>query len=75
MNTLADVVVGGNGIGQAMIFLVVAVIACAFFYWVITSYVPAPLQRWAILVLVLIGVIFIINFVLSLGGNGFIHWH
>ena len=74
MNMLADVMVGGNGIGQAMIFLVIAVIVCAFVYWVIQSYVPAPLQRWGILVLVLVGVIFLINFVMSLGGGGFIHW-
>lgn len=74
---LADVSLSsGNagGIGSGLILLVIAVIVCGFAWWVINNYIPEPLRKYAILVLVLIGVIVIINFVAGLGGHAFIRW-
>ena len=70
----ADVALSSGGIGQALIWLVVAVLVIAFLWWVNQSYVPEPLKKFGVLVLVLICVLFLINFVLTLGGHGFIHW-
>ncbi len=74
MPMLADVTIGSGGIGQALIFLVVAVIVCGFAWWVIQGYVPEPLKRWAVLILVLMIVLALINFVMGLGGHAFIRW-
>lgn len=63
-----------TGIGQALIYLVAAIIVLSFLWWVNGSYTPEPLKKWGVLVIVLIVVLFLINFVLSLGGHGFIHW-
>lgn len=74
---LADVSLhsgGSGGLGNAMILLVAAVIVVAFLWWVVNGYVPEPMKKYAILVLVLLCVLALVNFVLSLGGGGFIHW-
>jgi hypothetical protein len=74
MPLLADVTVSSGGLGQALIWLVAGVIVVAFAWWVIKGYVPEPIQKYAILVLVLMMVLVLLNFVLSLGGHGFLHW-
>lgn len=78
MNTLvpllADVSVSSSGLGQALIILVAVVIAGAFAYWVITTYVPEAFKKWAILVLALLIVLVLLNFVLSLGGHPLYRW-
>ncbi len=71
---LADVTINSGGLGQALILLVVAVIVIAFLWWVVQGYVPEPMKKFAILVLVLLCVLVLCNFVLSMGGHGFIHW-
>lgn len=77
MPFLADITVSGGsgGLGQALILLVVAVIVIGFLWWVVQNYVPEPMRKFAVLVLVLLCVLVLINFVLSLSGRGgFIHW-
>jgi predicted transporter len=71
---LADVTMSSGGLGQGLIFLVIGIIVPAFLYWVIKGYVPEPMQKWAILVVVLLCVLVLINFLLSMSGHGFIHW-
>ena len=73
---LADVTLrsGSGGLGQGLILLVVAVIVLSFLWWVIQNYVPEPLRKWAILVIVLFCVLVLCNFVMSFNGGGFIHW-
>lgn len=71
---LADVAVSSGGLGQALILLVVAVIVLGFLWWVIQNYVPEPMRKMAVLMVVLLCVLVIVNFVLSMGGHGFIHW-
>jgi uncharacterized membrane protein YwzB len=72
---LADVSLSSSGgIGQSLILLVVVVIVLAFVWWVNQNYVPEPLRKFGVLVIVLLCVIFLINFVLSFGGHPFIHW-
>jgi len=71
---LMDVSIGSGGIGQALILLVVAVIVLGFLWWVNGNYVPEPMRKFGVLVIVLMCVICLINFALSLGGHGFIHW-
>jgi hypothetical protein len=74
MQLLADISISSGNFGQALIILVAAVIVLGFVWWVIQDYVPGPMKRWAVLVLVLMCVIVLVNFVLSLNGHGFIHW-
>lgn len=76
ISVLADVSISGSGggLGHAMILLVAVVIVVAFLWWVIQGFVPEPLKKYAILVLVLLCVLALVNFVLSLGGGGFIHF-
>ncbi len=71
---MADVVVSSGGLGHALVLLVAGVIVLAFLWWVNKEYVPEPMRRYGVLVIVLICVLLLINFVLSLNGNGFIHW-
>jgi phosphoglycerol transferase MdoB-like AlkP superfamily enzyme len=71
---LADAMASSGGLGQGLILLVVAIIVLSFVWWAIKNYVPAPMQRWAILVVVLICVLVLCNFVLSFNGHGFIKW-
>ena len=75
MNTaliFADLAVSSGGLGQGLILLVVGIIVLAFLWWVVQSYVPEPMKRYAVLVIVLLCVIVLVNFVLSLGGLSFI---
>lgn len=71
---LADVTVSSGGLMQGLIVLVVAIIVLSFAWWAVNNYVPAEVRKWAVLVIVLLCVIFLCNFVLSLGGHGFIKW-
>lgn len=71
---LADVVVSSGGLGQALILLVVAIIVLGFLWWVVQNYVPEPLRKFAVLVIVLIAVLVLCNFVLGMGGHAFIRW-
>jgi len=71
---LMDVTISSGGVGQALILLVVAVIVLGFLWWVNQNYVPEPMRKFGVLVIVLICVIAMINFVLSLSGHGFVHW-
>jgi glucan phosphoethanolaminetransferase (alkaline phosphatase superfamily) len=73
---LSDVTVtsSSGGLGQGLILLVVAVIVLSFLWWVIQNYVPEPMRKWAVLVLVLLCVLILCNFVMSFNGHAFIHW-
>ena len=63
-----------GGLGQGLILLVVAIIVLSFLWWLNQTYVPEPMRKWVVLVIVLFCVLILCNFVLSMGGNGFIHW-
>lgn len=52
-----------------LIWVVLLVIVFAFLYWVVANYVPEPMRKWAVLVLVLLGVIFLIYIVTSMVGG------
>jgi phosphoglycerol transferase MdoB-like AlkP superfamily enzyme len=71
---LADMSMSSGGLGQGLILLVVAIIVLSFLWWVIQNYVPEPMRKWAVLVIVLMCVLALCNFVLSVSGHGFIHW-
>lgn len=71
---IADVSMSSGGLGQGLVLLVVAIIVLGFLWWVIQNYVPEPMRKMAVLVIVLLCVLVLCNFVLSLGGHGFIHW-
>jgi hypothetical protein len=76
MNTimLADLAMSSGGLGQGLIFLVLAIIVLGFAWWAIQNYVPEPLRKYAVLVVVLLCVLALCDFVLSLGGHAFIRW-
>ena len=63
-----------GGLGQGLVLLVVAVIVLAFLWWMNKNYVPEPMQKWTVLVIVLLCVLVLCNFVMGMGGHGFIHW-
>lgn len=71
---LADVTMSSGGLGQGLILLVVAIIVLAFLWWVVQNYVPEPMRKMAVLVIVLLCVLVLVNFVMSMGGHGFVHW-
>lgn len=71
---LADVTVSSGGLGQGLILLVVAIIVLGFLWWVMQNYIPEPMRKFAMLVIVLVCVLVLCNFVMSMGGNGFIKW-
>ena len=73
---LADsaVLVSGGGLGQGVVLLVVAIIVLGFLWGVIQNYVPEPMRKMAVLVVVLLCVLVLCNFVMSIGGHAFIHW-
>jgi cation transport ATPase len=71
---LADMTMSSGGLGQGLVLLVVAIIVLGFLWWVTQNYVPEPMRKMAVLVIVLICVLVLCNFVLSMGGHGFIHW-
>ena len=77
MNTslmLADMAMTSGGLGQGLIFLVLAIIVLSFAWWAIQNYVPEPFRKYAVLVVVLLCVLALCDFVLSLGGHAFIKW-
>ena len=71
---IADVSMSSGGLGQGLVLLVVAVIVIAFAWWVVQNYVPEPLKKYAVLVIVLLCVLALCNFVLSLTGHAFVRW-
>ena len=71
---LADVSVSSGGLGEGLILLVVAIIVLGFLWWVIQNYIPEPMRKFAVLVIVLLAVLVLCNFVLSMNGKAFIHW-
>lgn len=71
---LADVTMSSGGLGQGLILLVVAIIVLGFLWWVIQNYIPEPMRKMAVLVIALLCVLALVNFVLSMGGHGFIRF-
>ena len=71
---LAELTTSPGGLGQGLILLVVAIIVLSFLWWVIQNYVPEPMRKWAVLVIVLLCVLALCNFVMSMGGHGFVRW-
>lgn len=71
---LADMGMSSGGLGQGLILLVVAVIIISFVWWVNNTYVPEPIRKYVLLVVVLLCVLFLCNFVMSFSGHAFIHW-
>ena len=71
---LADMTMSSGGLGQGLIILVLAIIILIFAWWAIQTYVPEPMKKYVVLVVVLVCVLVLCNFVLSLGGHGFVHW-
>jgi hypothetical protein len=77
MPMLADFSVNagsGGGLGQGLILLVVAVIVLGFLWWVVQNYVPEPMRKYAVLVIVLLCVLALCNFVMGMNGHSFIHF-
>ena len=57
-----------------LIWFVIIVILLSFAYWVIGQLLPPPVQKYAYIVLALIGVILVVWLLLGLtGGGGTIH--
>lgn len=71
---LADVTMSSGGFGQGLVLLVVAIIVLGFLWWVIQNYVPEPMRKWAVLVIVLGCVLVLCNFVMGMNGHAFLHW-
>lgn len=71
---LADVSMSSGGLGQGLVLLVVAIIVLGFLWWVVQNYVPEPMRKMAVLVIVLLCVLVLCNFVMSMTGHAFIHW-
>jgi uncharacterized membrane protein YwzB len=71
---LADLTMSSGGLGQSLVILVVAIIVLGFLWWVIQNYIPEPMRKMAVLVVVLLCVLVLINFVMGMTGHGFIHW-
>jgi amino acid transporter len=57
-------------IAHFLLYLLVALIALAVIYYVLTNFLPDPLKRWAIVSVVVIGAIILIYFLLDLAGEG-----
>lgn len=57
-----------------LVWVVIAVIVFAFLWWVVSNYLPEPMRRFAILVIALVGVIFIVWLLLSVVGGGLPVW-
>jgi uncharacterized membrane protein YdbT with pleckstrin-like domain len=68
------VAMSSGGLGHGLIVLVVSILFIGFLWWVNGNYVPEPMRKWGVLVIVLIVVLALINFVCSLEGRGFIQW-
>ena len=71
---LADISMSSGGLGQGLVLLVVAIIVLGFLWWVVQNYVPEPMRKMAVLVIVLLCVLVLCNFVMGIGGHAFIHW-
>jgi hypothetical protein len=52
-----------------LIWIVIAVIVLSFLYWVVNNYVPEPMRKFALLVLMAIAVIFLIYILLQFAGG------
>ena len=60
-------------LGSVIMLLVWAAIACiviGVIYWLVTTFIPAPVQKYAIAVLVVLSAIFVIYLLLSFAGGG-----
>lgn len=53
-----------------LVYLVIAIIVFGFAYWAVNNFVPEPMRRFAVLVMALIGVIFVVWLLLGLVGGG-----
>jgi hypothetical protein len=53
-----------------LIYVVIAVIVLSFLYWVVNNYVPEPMRKFAMLVLMAIAVICLIYILLQMAGGG-----
>jgi hypothetical protein len=71
---LADVAITSGGLGQGLVLLVVAIIVLGFLWWITQTYVPEPMRKWAVLVIVLLCVLVLCNFVMGMGGHAFLHY-
>ena len=71
---LADISMSSGGLGQGLVLLVVAIIVLGFLWWVVQNYVPEPMRKMAVLVIVLLCVLVLCNFVMGMSGHAFIHW-
>ena len=63
----------GLGIGalsMLLIYLLIVLIVVSVIYWLINSFAPEPIKRYAIAVVVVIAVICLIYFLLQLAGGG-----
>jgi len=57
---------------QTLIYLLCVLLVIALIWWVIDyAGVPAPLNRWAKIIVIVVGAIFLISVLLSIGGGGF----
>jgi hypothetical protein len=56
-----------------LIYFVVIVILLAFAYWVVGQLLPEPVQKFAYIVLALIGVICVVWLLLGMAGGGGVH--
>lgn len=54
-----------------LIYFTIVVILLSFAYWVIGQLLPPPVQKYAMIVLALVGVICVIWLLLGLTGGGY----
>ncbi len=75
MNALAQVIVSGNSIVSALIWLICMGLVFYLLWWLI-SYIalPEPFAKVARVILALAAVILLINILLSIAGHPFIVW-
>lgn len=53
-----------------LVYLVIAIIVLSFAYWAVNNFVPEPMRKFAILVMALIAVIFLVWLLLGMVGGG-----
>jgi hypothetical protein len=56
-----------------LVYFVIILILLSFAYWVVGQLLPPPVQKFAYIVLALIGVIAVVYLLLSLTGGGVLH--
>ena len=56
-----------------LIYFVIIVILLSFAYWVVGQLLPPPVQKFAYIVLALIGVICVVWLLLGMAGGGGFH--